>query len=210
MAAPEVTVDSKDMAMHLDTSRRSPRTAQTGSVLFVVLIALLLMFLGALFTFRGALTDTSLTDAFSQRQKNTQASDLALQWVVAQITQTTQANPGQLLESAASGKSWFLSLAPGTALTQPSPSYWATCIAKSTSTDTCAPVTLSNGTAGLANGATQSAWAFVESTGQSDATACGDTQGLVARYYDIWVHTVDTRTGVAVDTEALYKLCLVQ
>lgn len=184
--------------------------AQSGSMLLVVLIALLLMFLGALFTFRGELTDTSLTDAFSQRQKNTQASELALQWIVAQIAQASQNAPGQMLETAASGQPWFLSLSPGTALTQPDPSYWATCIAKPTSTDTCAEVTLNNGAAGLPNGATQNAWTFVEPTGQSDSSACGDTQGLVALYYDIWVHTVDPRTGVAVDTEALYKLCLVQ
>ncbi len=182
-------------------------TSQTGSVLFVVLIALLLMFLGALFTFRGALTDTSLTDAFSQRQKNTQASDLALQWVADQITQTSQNSPGQLLETAASGKAWFLSTALSAA---PNPGYWVTCIASPTSTDTCAQVSSNNGSAGLPNGATQQAWAFVQPTGRSDSSACGDTQGLVARYYDIWVHTVDSRTNVAVDTESLYKLCLVQ
>lgn len=193
--------------MRFDFSGRALRSAQQGSVLFVVLIALLLMFLGALFTFRGALTDTSLTDAFSQRQKNTQASDLALQWIVDQMTQTYQSNPGQLLETAASGKSWFLS----TALSAPpTPGYWATCISASTSSDTCAQVTTSQGSAGMANGATQQAWAFVEPTGRTDPSACGDTQGLVARYYDVWVHTVDSRTNVAVDTESLYKLCLVQ
>ena len=162
---------------------------QSGSVLFVVLVALLLMFLGALFTFRGALTDTSLTDSFSQRQKNTQASDLALQWVLAQIAQLPQ---NLLLETAANGQPWFLSLSNGAAPIKPTATYWATCITNPTSTATCAAVTLSNGTTGLPNGATQNAWVFVEPT------------SLAGSYYDIWVHTVDPRTHVAVDTEALY------
>ena len=61
---------------------------QRGAILVYALIALLLIFLGALFALRGGLTDTGLTDRFSERQKNTQASDLALQWISTQIGST--------------------------------------------------------------------------------------------------------------------------
>ena len=51
--------------MELSRSRR-PR-AQRGAILIYTLIALLLIFLGALFALRGGLTDTTLTDRFSER-----------------------------------------------------------------------------------------------------------------------------------------------
>lgn len=173
---------------------------QGGSILLVSLVALLLLFIGALFTLRGVLTDTALTDAFGERQKSTIASDLALQWVVGQIQATYQASQGQVLEISAAGKPWFLSAAQPQV---PTPAYWSGCQSQSTATDTCAPVT-------LANGAPQKAWVFVQPTGRSDPSACGDTQSLTAWYYDIWVHTVDPRTQTGVDTESLFKLCVAQ
>lgn len=166
-------------------------------MLLFALIALLIMFIGALFTFRGAMMDTSLTDKFSQRQKNVQASDLALQWVANQIAVQGSAQP---LEVAAVGQPWYLNVPPAQAIT-PTPAYWSTCMASPTATDTCGQVT-------LANHAPQQSWAFVEPTGRIDPYAC-HVQNMTALYYDVWVHTVDPRTNVAADVESIYKLCVI-
>jgi Tfp pilus assembly protein PilX len=186
------------------------RSRQRGSILLVSLVALLLLFIGALFTLRGVLTDTALTDAFNERQKATVASDLALQWAVSQIEATYQASQGHVLEISAAGKPWFRPwsgnpAAPVNPSSQPAsqPNYWTTCENNPSSTYVCAPVT-------LANSAPQKAWVFVQPTGRSDPSACGDTQSLIAWYYDIWVHTVDPRTQTGVDTESLFKLCVAQ
>ena len=169
---------------------------QRGAILVYALIALLLIFLGALFALRGGLTDTGLTDRFSERQKNTQASDLALQWISTQIGTTGATSP---LEVSATSQSWYLNVSPANAVT-PTPDYWLTCINKPTSTDTCAKAT-------MPSGATQTAWVFVQPTGRTDTSAC-NTQGLTAVYYDVWVHTLDARGQVGTDTEAVYKLCI--
>ncbi len=171
-------------------------TRQRGSVLLFALIALLLLFIGALFTFRGVLTDTGLTDRFSQRQKNFNASDLALQWIATQIGSAGNTQP---LEVSASSQSWFLNVSPG-ANVQPNAAYWATCIAGSTAQDKCASVPMPTGVG-------QSAWVFVQPTGRVDPYAC-NTQGLTAVYYDLWIHTVDARQQSPADVESLYKLCV--
>ncbi len=168
---------------------------QGGSALLFALAALIIIFLGALFTLRGALTDAGLTNRFSERQKDVQASDLALQWVASQIEATTTQQP---LEVSATGKSWYLA-APLTL--PPTPQYWTTCTSGSTSTDTCAAVP-------MPSGVPEVAYAFVQPTGRTDPYGC-DTQGLDAIYYDIWVHTV-VAGSVASDTESLYKLCVLQ
>lgn len=176
--------------------RASARRAQSGSILLFTLIALLLMFLGALYTFRGAMLDTGLTDKAAARQKDIQVSDLALQ----QITNTMlTTSAGSVLETSASGQPWFLSTQPSGATT-PNAAYWQTCIASPSSTQTCAPIS-------LPTSVPQQAWGFVQPTGRTDVYAC-HTQGLTAVFYDIWVHVVDPRTHVAADTESLYKLCV--
>ena len=76
------------------------RSRQRGSILLVSLVALLLLFIGALFTLRGVLTDTALTDAFNERQKATVASDLALQWAVSQIPRRWAASPAAMISSS--------------------------------------------------------------------------------------------------------------
>jgi Tfp pilus assembly protein PilX len=179
--------------------RAAPAAAprrERGAILVYALIALLLMFLGALFALRQGLTDTSLTDRFSERQKNTQASDLALQWISTQIGTTGLTSP---LEVSASSQSWFRAV-PAASAAAPSQSYWQTCMSKSTSTDTCAQASMPTGT-------TQTAWVFVQPTGRTDTSAC-NTQGLTAVYYDVWIHTLDARGQVGTDTEAVYKLCI--
>jgi len=152
---------------------------QGGSVLLLSLIVLLLMFLGALFTLRGVLTDTALTDSFSERQKDVQASDLALQWAVSQI------KPLMPLEINASGKTWWRDVLP-TQAQQPDLAYWNICMTHPVGTTTCAQATMPNGTP-------QSAWWFAQPT------------GLTGGYYDIWVHTIDARGHVSTDTESVYK-----
>ncbi len=191
--------------MGLNATNKSNRNAtnQQGSVLLFSLVVLLLMFLGALFALRGELTDTSLTDHFSERQKNILASDLALQWVANQINSV---GSSRFLEISATNQSWFLNVQPANAVT-PTPSYWSTCMSSSTSTDTCAQAKLTTTTTPSAATPTQTAWVFVQPTGRTDASAC-NTQGLTAVYYDIWVHTIDARSQVRTDTESVYKLCV--
>lgn len=182
--------------MGLSGRRTDVARRQRGAILVYALIALLLIFLGALFALRGSLTDTGLTDHFSERQKNTQASDLALQWITTQIGTVGLTSP---LEISATSQSWFLNV-PAVDAVVPSQTYWLTCINNPTSSDTCAQATLPTGT-------TQTAWVFVQPTGRTDTSAC-NTQGLTAVYYDIWVHTLDARQQVMTDTEAVYKLCI--
>ncbi len=171
---------------------------QRGSALLFALAALIIIFLGTLFTLRGALTDAGLTNRFSERQKNIQASDLAQQWVVSQIETSASQQP---LEISGVGKQWYLSnplsAPPGSATF---PNYWTNCETGPSSTDTCAPVPMP--------GVPEVAYAFVQPTGRTDPYAC-QTQGLVAIYYDVWVHTI-IAGSVATDTESLYKLCVLQ
>ncbi|MHB8390695.1 MAG: hypothetical protein ACYDBH_14130 [Acidobacteriaceae bacterium] len=180
---------------------KSLQRRQRGSALLFALVALLLVFLGAIFTLRGVLTDSGLTDRFSERQKDVQASDLGLQWIANQIAVlgTTQA-----LEISATGQPWYLSSPPASpvATDWPPPAYWQTCAnpGTRTSTDTCVSVP-------MPSSVPQSALVFVVPTGRVDPYAC-NTQGLTAIYYDIWIQTTDARGGVSADTEALYKLCV--
>ncbi len=169
---------------------------QRGAILIYSLIALLLIFLGALFALRGGLTDTGLTDRFSERQKNTQASDLALQWVSSQIASTGATSP---LEISASSQTWYRPVAAASA-SVPDQQYWLTCINNPTTTDTCAQAT-------MPSGVTQTAWVFVQPTGRTDTSSCG-SGGESAVYYDVWIHTLDARGQVGTDTEAVYRLCV--
>ncbi len=174
----------------------NPAHRQRGAILVYSLIALLLLFLGALYALRGGLTDTTLTDRFSERQTNTQARDMALQWAANQIGTTATVAP---LEVSAQGLAWFLNVSAAKAVV-PDAAYWTTCMTSPTSTDTCAA-------ASLPSSVPQRAWVFVQPTGRTDSAACA-TQGLTAVYYDVWVHTVDSRNEAATDTEAVYKLCV--
>ncbi len=159
-------------------TRAAGTNAQRGSVLLLSLIVLLLMFLGVLFTLRGVLTDTALTDSFSERQKDVQASDLALQWAVSQF------KPLMPLEINAAGQAWWRNVLPAQAQ-QPNSAYWKTCMAGPVGTTTCAQAT-------MPAGVTQTAWWFVQPTG-------------ITGYYDVWVHTIDARGQVFTDTESVYK-----
>lgn len=167
--------------------------SQRGSITVFTLIALLLMFLGALYTFRGALLDTSLTDKAASRLKDVQASDLALQ----RLTQTiVGAFAGSPLEISAAGQPWFVAN-PVT----PTPTYWSACMNNGSG---CVSLP-------MPSGVPQQAWGFVEPTGRSDANGCKtQTTGVTVRavYYDLWVHVLDPRTGVAADTESIYRLCV--
>ncbi len=176
--------------------QNSTRSAQRGSITLFALIALLLMFLGALYTFRGALLDTSLTDKAAMRQKDVQASDFALQWLTNQIVTTSQ---GQPLETAATSSAWFLPAQPG-GLVTPNAAYWTACKSGGSTTQVCAQVT-------MPSGVSQQAWAFAQPTGRTDPYGCSSS-AFVALFYDLWIHTQDPRTGVSADTESLYKLCI--
>ena len=170
-----------------------PIGRQRGSILLYSLVALLLMFLGALFALRGSLNDTALTDHYSQRQKNVQASDLALQYIVKNYGNSLSLN-------SASGQSWYYAALPAQMVDAANAaSYWRSCIATASggsssgsgwsgsTTPTCAKLPTLAGK--------QTAWFFVQPTGVSNGAAM---------YYDIWIHTSDPRSEVWVDTEAIY------
>ena len=172
----------------------SARKSQQGTITLFALIALLLMFLGALYTFRGDLIDTSLTDKAAVRQKNVQVSYMGLQWLTNQIMTASGGNP---LEIFAQGQPWYLSTQnPIT----PNPQYWSDCRAGWQANAVCASIP-------MPSGISQQAWGFVQPTGRVDPYAC-NSPTFTGMFYDVWIHVVDPRTGVAADTESLYKLCV--
>lgn len=172
------------------------RQRQAGSVLLLVLVALILMLLGAMYTMRGNLTDTGSTDAFSQKQKAYQASDYATQWIMSQISAIGSVQP---LEISGASQPWYLPANPVNSVI-PDASYWNTCINSPDATHVCDQITLPSTVPGQA-------WVFVEPTGRVDPYACS-TQGLTAVFYDIWIHTISARGQTSADVESVYKLCI--
>ncbi len=175
-----------------------PQRRARGYVLLLVLIALLVLLLGALFTLRTTLLQTVMTGNTLQRQKDVQGSDLALRLVEQLIVQTSQASDGQALEYAANGKSWFYVPAT-TPWTPPTYSgYWSTCSSTST-TQPCASV------ANMPSGYTAS-FVVVPTNQPTDPYACQST-GYTAVYYDIFIHTSESSGATGANTETVFKLC---
>ncbi len=175
--------------------------SQRGSILFFTLVVMLLLFLGAAYTLRGAITDSGLTDSFSERQKNIATSDLATQMIASLIATTAAVQP---LEISAASQPWFINPGVGNFI-QPTPSYWATCMAGADASHKCHQLS------GLPSSISQTVWFFVQPTGQSDASACQaqtSSQSFIALYYDVWVHTIDARGRAPADVESVYKLCV--
>lgn len=110
------------------------RRCEGGYVLLLTLITLVVLLFGVLFTMRGSLLQSVMTGNTAQRQKDVQASDMALRQVQQAIIQTASDVP---LEVAASGASWFY-VPPNTGSpwavpgSSPAPSYWQNCQAAKT------------------------------------------------------------------------------
>ncbi|SCC91810.1 conserved hypothetical protein [Thiomonas sp. X19] len=194
-------------------NHRAQRKPQQGFVLLLTLITLLVLLFGVLFTMRGTLLQTAMTGNTMQRQKDVQASDLALRQVQQAIIQTAN-NAGDVpLEIAATGKAWFyippnngsVWPAPGTGTGAPA-TYWQTCQASGTC-DTVANVASVINPAPPALPGGYTALATVVPTNQpTDAYSCGNT-GFTATYYDIFLHTQEANATTAATTETVFKLC---
>lgn len=187
------------------------RRPEQGYVMLLTLITLLVLLFGVLFTMRGTLLQTVMTGNTMQRQKDVQASDLALRLMQQTIIQTAQSAGTVPLEIAASGKPWFYIPAntgspwtvPGTGTAA---TYWQTCqTANTCDTVANAASSLSPPPPNLAAGYT--ALVTVVPTNQPvDAYACANT-GYTANYYDIFLHTVEANGTTAANTETVFKLC---
>lgn len=181
-----------NQAMTSFRPRHKAGARQQGTVTLLVLVALLVLFIGAMFSFRADLIDSGLTDHFAQRQQGIINSDAALQWMSDAIV--TAAN-GRPLEVASNVPKWYLSAPLSGA---PTDTYWTTCESANSG---CAQVPSSV----LAPGMT--AWAFVHPTGRTDAYGC-TTSGTTAVYYDVWLNMKNARTKTSESVEAVYKLCV--
>jgi Tfp pilus assembly protein PilV len=194
-------------------NHRAQRKPQQGFVLLLTLITLLVLLFGVLFTMRGTLLQTAMTGNTMQRQKNVQASDLALRQVQQAIIQTANSAGDVPLEIAATGKAWFY-IPPNTSQVWPVPgtgtgapaSYWQTCqsagtcdtVANAASVISPAPPALANGYTALVT--------VVPTNQPNDAYSCGNT-GFTATYYDIFLHTQEANATTAANTETVFKLC---
>ncbi|MDE1953904.1 MAG: hypothetical protein KGL51_12285 [Betaproteobacteria bacterium] len=192
-------------------NHRAQRKPEQGFVLLLTLITLLVLLFGVLFTMRGTLLQTAMTGNTLQRQKDVQASDLALRQVQQAIIQTANSAGDVPLEIAATGKAWFY-IPPNTGTVWPVPgtgsaaTYWQTCQSAGTC-DTVAHVAtvISPAPPALPDGYT--ALATVVPTNQpTDAYSCGNT-GFTATYYDIFLHTQEANATTAATTETVFKLC---
>ena len=148
---------------------------------------------------RGAIVDSQVTGNNLAKQKDVQASDIALRKVAQQIV---AAYAGRPLELSANGQVWWRDVPAGTAA--PDPAYWAACLGNADTTKRCAqyPLTL--------NGAPlpYSALVVVQPTGRSDSTEClSNAVPFLAVYYDIFVNVTETTGVTGATTETVYRLC---
>lgn len=169
-----------------------PRKNQTGYILLVVLVGLLLMLLGFLFFMRGTFSDAHMTGNVVQRYKDAQASDMALQMLDNTIAATSGGRP---LEITAANQPWYRAVSPGTGA--PGPTYWSSCLGAASGSN-CGQISLPNGG--------YTALAVVQPTGRTDPYAC-QVSGYTAVYYDLFIHTTEQNGNTSADTEAVYKLC---
>lgn len=171
---------------------------QRGETLVLVLVTLLLLSLGLLYTLRGVSFDAQMAGNTLARQKDTQVADIALRNLESQILGVYGAQP---LEISASSQSWFRTVAGGTALTA---SYWNSCAGNSNSTLRCASETVTvtvNSVAYVYN-----VLAVVQPTGQSDLYACGLSQ-YKALYYDIFLNVTEPNGATSSTVETIYRVC---
>lgn len=177
------------------------RGRQDGYVLLLTLITLLVLLFGILFTMRGTLLQTEMTGNTLQRQKDVQASDLALRITQRTILTTTQQGT-QSLEATAIGQPWFfvpqVTTAPWPA---PDASYWAACNAKST-TQPCGTVP------GMPAGYTGQVIVVPTNLPSGGPSACGGNPSYTARYYAIFLHTIEPNGQTSATTQTVFRLCI--
>ncbi len=187
------------------------RRKEGGYVLLLTLITLVVLLFGVLFTMRGSLLQNVMTGNTAQRQKDVQASDMALRQVQQAIIQTASGAGLVPLEIAASSKPWFYVPTntsgpwpvPGSSA---APTYWQNCQAANTC-DTLSNVAASISPAPpVLPGGYTALVTVVPTNLPVDAYACGTT-GFTATYYDIFMHVQESNGTTAANTESVFKLC---
>lgn len=177
------------------------RGQQDGYVLLLTLITLLVLLFGILFTMRGTLLQTEMTGNTLQRQKDVQASDLALRIMQQTILSTTQQGT-QSLEAAANGQPWFFTPSvTSTPWPAPDPNYWASCSATSSSKP-CGTVP------GMPLGYTGQVIVVPTNLPPGGPSACGGNPNLTARYYAIFLHTIEPNGQTSATTQTVFRLCI--
>lgn len=167
---------------------QNAQSTQRGMTLIVVLVALLVLALGLLATFRGIITDTVSTGAMAQRAKTLTATDAAMQQLKSLVDQATAS--GQELEFEGSSNTWFTTNAAS-----PDSTFWSQCEAGNAAC-TSLKVPFSG----------YNAWGTVHPTGAIDQQGCSNAQ-YAAVAYVLSVMVRSAQDNVQSSAEAIYKVC---
>lgn len=171
---------------------------QSGEALIFTLLALVVIFLGFLYTMRNVMSNSVMSGNNLTRQKNVQVADIALR----NLQQLIFDNYGdQPLELSGTGQTWWRTVAANTVVP---PTYWASCAGNSDTAARCGSVPVAIGTSTLG----YTAYAVVQTTGRTpDPYAC-HLQNFSAYYYDIYIHVVESSGVTSATTETVHKLCV--
>ncbi|MDE3009797.1 MAG: hypothetical protein KGI67_02810 [Pseudomonadota bacterium] len=170
-----------------------------GEALILVLVTLLVMCLGLLYTLRSVTVDAQMSGNTLARQKDMQVADIALRNLESQILAVYGAQP---LEVSAGSQTWYRAVPAGTAA--PTASYWNACSGNSNTTLRCAAETVSVTVGSVV--LNYNVLAVVQATGQSDDYTCGLTQ-YRALYYDIFLNVTEPNGATSSTVETVYRLC---
>lgn len=187
----------------------APRRTESGYVLLLTLITLVVLLFGVLFTMRGNLLQSVMTGNTAQRQKDVQMGDLALRLMQQNILNATSQGT-QTLESASlgTGAPWFfippssqLTCNGNTAWCNPNAAYWASCSSTSTSKFCWS---LPN----MPGGYTASTVVVPTNLPPGGLSACGGDPSLTAKYYAIFLHIIEPNGMTSADTQTVFRLCV--
>jgi type II secretory pathway pseudopilin PulG len=178
------------------------KTRQRGDSLILTLVVLVVVTLGFLYAMRTVVTDTVVAGNNLQKQKDNQATDLALR-IFQQNTLGPYALALQDLAIFAVNQTWYRTVPPGSGA--PTPDYWNSCLGNANTAARCAQVILP-ANLGTAPALPYTALAFVQPTGKTDD--CGNKSGLRANFYDVYVHIREVAGATTATSESVFKLCV--
>jgi Tfp pilus assembly protein PilX len=186
--------------------RTGARRRERGEILLFTLVALLLCLVGLIYAMRDTIITTLVTGNNLAKQKNVQASDIALQRIQSHVDGVITVT-GMDLPFSAAGEGWFRAIDPNAAVpTQPlapDAEYWAQCTAGGGLTARCSTETLA--------GIGRKAKFVVQPTGRGDELGCPVKDGapsLMAVYYDIFVYVEEANQATSATTHTEYKVCV--
>jgi hypothetical protein len=177
---------------------RTPPRRQRGEIVLVTLVFLLVSLLGLMVSMRDGIVNTMTVGNNLARQKGVQVADIALRQVESRIL---AAYAGMPLQLSAGSQAWWRDVSATTPA--PAPGYWDACLGNADATRRCASIALAVDGRPLP----YTAYAVVQPTGRSDATSCSLAQ-YMAVYYAIHLHVKEANGATAVDTETVYRLCI--